>query len=1249
MVDEVNNQDNQEDQIDTYLNKPRYKFTDDKTGNSFLSMGDLPDHQVISQFEAMEEAGINMSDPQQNVKYGETSDVVLQATARILAKEDPSREAELSSMVTNLTDENRKFLEDEYFEQMRAYEWNTGKAVGLVGNLRGTKYDQEDRQALNIMFNNWEQTAPFYEGGLREWAAFAGDAGEAVLKDPATYIFMGAPALTAAIFKNTVGKETTKAVLRQALKDSLASGATRKAAEEAVKGKIKKQILKETGMSAAKWGAIEGALVGGVQDVSLQEGKEELGIGEGATVASALQSMALGGTLGAVLGGGLGLAGGAAKARKADLVDAKLQEVKGTAPVAPSTLPQKPIEAKTTKGTTQKQRDELYAAREEMDAKQAKAQNSAERRKVYDEFRRTAASIASQGKKRFGVLPVGSKPDAQVESEIMQFVQSNSKKVKVKDADGATVETYETDIEKLIDNITKLEVEDMSVAVSVSKAAMKMQGNKFIEAKAALRKIDKNKNPEAYKAAQKILVEESKLWEKSTAAFDLLKGESGRSLRLVGKDFKPLPEMVGVENALDVYDTALGYINVTQDLAGASSYINTVKKLSSQVGESKVGLAYRQTRGFLNDVFVHNLMNAISTPVVNLGSSYARFLLSNIEDMAGGLISGSMDVAADGKLRMLKQIKYMDLALKHARHTFLSSDQTFSSRTVLDSMEGTDQQVSKDLDFSEGFMSGMKGATTGQVAMNLNRFISKRIMITGDDFNKTVSFSTKAYELIARELAESGDFKNLNGADFDKRVNELVLEANEAVLRAKADGKPLPEGSIEKQALDYAEEMAFQSDPQQDIFGGGARLANWMRTNAPIFTQIMPFVRTPANLLSYVGDRTPVLQLASKTMRDKLSSPDPRVRAKAEGAMLLGSTIWASVFMMAASGDVTGRPPTEKSRRETRMADEDYLPYSINGVSIRRFDPLARFAMTAGVIHDTLVYQNEDAQTQLYAELALGTAASLTEMPMLEGLQTVAGFLDFGSGRMPSGERLMKSTQAHLSSYMPYVRLFEEIYGTQERARYLPQNIGVFDFYKGRPHLLNLARPAYGEIDLKRDWNGDLALSATGADLTHLGLTMKPKVDDDVKDSINDEFTRLQLDIAPFPKGNRSQSMQYGLYGLNLTNYKNNKGRTYHDIVQERTGTIKIRGLTLKEKLDLTINDNIEYLRSPDSSYGKFKGKDEILKSIVNDYRQVAVQFVIDELNALEGETGDRFRNDMQVERRKSGDISDVFKYRSGN
>lgn len=70
MVDEVNNQDSQEDQIDTYLNKPRYKFTDDKTGNSFLSMGDLPDHQVISQFEAMEKAGINMSDPQQNVKYG---------------------------------------------------------------------------------------------------------------------------------------------------------------------------------------------------------------------------------------------------------------------------------------------------------------------------------------------------------------------------------------------------------------------------------------------------------------------------------------------------------------------------------------------------------------------------------------------------------------------------------------------------------------------------------------------------------------------------------------------------------------------------------------------------------------------------------------------------------------------------------------------------------------------------------------------------------------------------------------------------------------------------------------------------------------------------------------------------------------------------------------------------------------------------------------------------------------------------
>ena len=1224
-----------------YLSKKPYKYTDNSNGNTFTSVAKLSPTDIHKQFTAMKEAGINMSDPQQNVKYGETSDVVLRSTARILAKEDPSRFKELADMSLDLSTENRQILEDEYFEKMRSYEWNTGEAVGLVGKLRGTYYDQEDKQALNIMFNNWEQTAPFYEGGLREWTAFAGDAGEAVLKDPATYIFMGAPALTASIFKNTVGKETTKAVLRQALKDSLASGATREAAEKAVKGKIKKQILKETGMSAAKWGAIEGSLIGGMQDVSLQEGKEELGIGEGATVESALKSMALGGTLGLVLGGGLGLVGGASKARKADLVDAKLQEVKGTV-----TLPQQAIEeAKKSKRTTQKQRDELYAAREEMDAKQAKSQNSAERRKAYDEFREVANSIAGEGKREFGTLPVGRATDAKIESEIMKFVQANSKKVKVKDITGKTIDTYETDVEKIIDNVTKIQVSDsdnfMTVATAVSKAAMKMQGKKFSEAKAALRRVDKNRNPEAYKAAEKLLVEESKLWEKSTAVFDLFKGESGRSLRIVGKDFKPLPELVGVENALDVYDTALGYINVSQDLGGASSYINTVKRLSNDVGKSKVGRAYEKTRAFLNDVFVHNLMNAISTPIVNLGSAFARFQISSIEDMLGGLVSGNMSVAAAGKLRMLKQLKYMDLALKNARHTFLTSDQTFSTRTVLDSMEGTDQQVSKDLNFSEGFMSGMQGATVGQAAMNLNRFISKRIMITGDDFNKTVSFTMKAYELIAKQLAESGDFKNVNAADFDKRVNELILESHEYVLKSKAQGNPLPEGSIEKQALDYAEEMAFQSDPQEDIFGMGASLANKMRTIAPVLTQIMPFVRTPANLLSYVGDRTPVMQSISKTMRDKLSSPDPRVRAKAEGAMALGSIIWASVFMMAASGKVTGRPPTDKAKRETRMADEDYLPYSIDGVSIRRFDPLARFAMTAGVIHDTLVYKSEEDQKNLYLQLAAGTAASLTEMPMLEGIQTVAGFFDFTSGRLPSNEQLMKSSQAHLSSYMPYVRLFEEIYGTQERARYLPQNIRMFDFYRGRPHLLNLGRPAYEEIDLKRDWNGDLALASNGANLSHLGISMKPKVDDDMKDVINDEFTRLQLGVSPMPKGNSSSNDVYGLFGLRLTEYKNSKGRSYHDILQERVGTVKIpdyKNMTLKEKLHDYITNDYEYLILPDKNYNNIKGKDEALKEIITEYRQLATAQIKEELENLDNETGEQFKNDLGSKKSNIGE-----------
>ena len=1218
---------------ETYLNKPRYKYTDELTGNSFVSPSKLSPEQVESQVMGMRDSNIDMSDPRQTVKYGETPDEVLKATARILVKEDKDRYGEFLGMIDNLTDENRKTLEDEYFEQMRTYEWSVGKAVGLVANLRGTKYDQKDREALNLMFNNWEQTVPFYEGDLKEWGAFAGDVGEAMLKDPANYIFMGAPAIGASLLKNTVGKSTQKALLKQALKDSLDSGASQKAAEELIKGKIKKQVLKETGMSAAKWGAIEGSLLGGVHDVSLQEAKEQIGIGEGATVASALKSMAIGGTLGGVLGGAIGLAGGAAKARKTDLIDAKLEQVKGV-PVDPDTLPKQPITAKKSKPLTQKQRDELYAARKEMDAKQSKTQQSQERRAIYDEFRAAATQIASQGKRTFGELPVGKKPDAQVEAEVMEFVQNNSKKVK--DKNGRVV-GYETDLPKLIESVPKISSSENSISVSISKVAMKMQGKKFEEAKAALRRLDSKQSPEAYKAAQKLLKEEGELWEKSTAAFDLLKGETGRGLRLVGKDFENLPDTIGVDNALDAYDTALGYTNVSQDLAGASSYINTVKRMSKELGESRIKMGYKKTRAFVNDIFVHNLMNAISTPVVNTVSSYGRFILSNIEDMLGGLVSGNLTVAGEGKLRMFKQWQYMGLALKHARNTFLTSDQTFSSRSIVDTLEGTDQQLTRDLNFSEGFMSGMQGATITEVGMNLNRFLSKRVMITTDDFNKTVSFNTKAYELIARQLAENGDFKNIKPADFHRRVEELVVEANETMIKAKAEGKPLPDTSIEKQALDYAEEMAFQSDPQKDIFGLGARGANWLRQNAPLFTQIMPFVRTPANLLSYVGDRTPVLQLASKTLRDKLSSPDPRIRAKAEGAMAIGSIIWASVFMKAASGDITGKPPTDKSQRETLMADEDYLPYSIDGVSIRRFDPLARFAMTAGVIHDTLVYQGEKAQTQLYVELAAGTAASLTEMPMLEGLQTVAGFLDFGAGRIPSAERLQKSTQAHLSSYMPFVRLFEEIYGTQERARYLPQNIGVFDFYKGRPNLLNLARPAYGEIDLKRDWNGDLALASTGENLSHLGITKKPQVNDDVKDEINDEFTRLQLGISPFPKSNNAKSAAYGLFGIDLSKYKTKKGRSYHDVAQEKTGTIKdSRGRTLKDTLSQTIN-SIEYLLAPDTRFGQRKGKDDILKEIVLLYRKLAIQNVIDELESLDNETGDMFKNELEYNKSQLG------------
>ena len=474
---------------ETYLNKPRYKYTDKVTNTSHTSNRPLTKNELDRHFGQVKAAGINGNDPQQKLVKGQTPHAVLEGFAKVLNRENKT--TEYTALAENLDiPENYETLEDEYYERMRMYEWRTTSAMGLGYRLRGDYYNQEEKSALNLMFNNWEQTVPFYKQETGKVDALL-DFGEAVATDWGALILGGAPTLALTLFKNTAGKGVVKAALRKQLEDSLKSGMTTEAAEKAVKKTLKKEMVKDSAYDGAKFGAIEGAIVGSVHDVSLAEGKEEIGIGEGASITSALKSAVGGALFGGVLGGGIGAGAGVARATSKKKVDSELESILPERADV-ETLVEGSPKAKKPSRTSFSDQEKIFAAREQMELKQAKETLSKERRKIYDEFRNLASKTTSNK------LPAKKQLAQESEDKMVKFVESISKPVTVKDLQGNKRTTYEVDIETSISKMYNKEYGQeflVDTIAPVAQVLQKAQSKKVNEAQQAFSRIDPKANP----------------------------------------------------------------------------------------------------------------------------------------------------------------------------------------------------------------------------------------------------------------------------------------------------------------------------------------------------------------------------------------------------------------------------------------------------------------------------------------------------------------------------------------------------------------------------------------------------------------------------------------------------------------------------------------------------------------------------------------------------------------------------------
>ena len=162
----------------------------------------------------------------------------------------------------------------------------------------------------------------------------------------------------------------------------------------------------------------------------------------------------------------------------------------------------------------------------------------------------------------------------------------------------------------------------------------------------------------------------------------------------------------------------------------------------------------------------------------------------------------------------------------------------------------------------------------------------------------------------------------------------------------------------------------------------------------PLARFVLPFVRTPTNLLLATYRRAPGINvlLAKKQakLRRDLRSSDPSIKAQARGKIFTGWAVTGVAGFLAHSGTITGSGPSHPQERKELIAT-GWRPYSVRTensdgtfsyTSYQRYEPLSNFL---GIVADFAEIQKEAllegkrGQEDYWEDIVLGVVTAMSE------------------------------------------------------------------------------------------------------------------------------------------------------------------------------------------------------------------------------------------------------------------------------
>jgi hypothetical protein len=450
--------------------------------------------------------------------------------------------------------------------------------------------------------------------------------------------------------------------------------------------------------------------------------------------------------------------------------------------------------------------------------------------------------------------------------------------------------------------------------------------------------------------------------------------------------------------------------------------------------------------------------------------------------------------------------------------------------------------------------------------------IPSRFLLAEDEFFKQINYRATLYSKAYVRGSDLGIKGKQLAAYIEDQVDRAFLETGEGT---------------DAWAKRLAEEATFTRDLEHGL---GRTLQKAVAAH-PGLRVVMPFIRTPTNILRSVWQRTPGINRLQRQFMEDLASGNAERVAIARGRQALGAMMWATATTWALSGRITGAGPSDINERQ-RLMETGWQPYSLRVgdkyINMGRLDP---FAMIFGLAADFVEVGGNTSAEEL-DELATGMAVALAHnLANKSYLQGVTRFMN----AMTQPDRFMeKWVQGHAGSLVPFSAGLQQVASaTPFGDEYMREIRSVFDAIRAKIPGLSKDLPP------RRSW-------VTGEPLAYEDLVMYPDrvspfpISDQSKSVVINEIARFKHGFAP-PERN------IGNVELSPKQY---------DRLMELHGKVKVGRYNLMERLEATITKpsyDIERKSVPDAPDEFTSHRLRIVKRVIESYRQAAKNQLIKE------------------------------------